>query len=94
MEQEAIICFVFLLLLLALVRRALVLYNLSTVAFDDISVFSVAAGYALWSKREHPDVHGLFPRPRVAGYPFTVQVGENRSLQRVSHLISGPNHAE
>ena len=73
MEQEAIICSVFLLLLLALVRRALVLYNLSTVAFDDISVFSVAAGYnALWSKRELLDVHGLFPRPRVAGYPFTV----------------------
>ena len=34
MEQEAIICSVFLLLLLVLVRRALVLYNLSTVAID------------------------------------------------------------
>ena len=66
MEQEAIICSVFLLLLLALVRRALVLYNLSTVAFDDICSVLLR----VMVEKRTPRRAWAFSRPQVAGYPF------------------------
>ena len=54
MEQEAIICSVFLLLLLVLVRRALVLYNLSTVAVNDICLSLQVMVEKLRSTRRTP----------------------------------------
>ena len=70
MEQEAIICSVFLLLLLVLVRRVLVLYNLSTVAIDDICLSLQVMVEKLRSTRRTPRCAWAFPRPQVAGHPF------------------------
>ena len=70
MEQEAIICSVFLLLLLVLVRRALVLYNLSTVAINDICLSLRVMVKKLRSTRRTPRRAWAFPRPQVAGHPF------------------------
>ena len=67
MEQEAIICSVFLLLLLALVRRGLNLYNLSTVVFDDICSVSLRV---MVEKRTPRRAWAFSKASKVAGYPF------------------------
>ena len=72
MEQEVIICSAFLLLFLVLVQRALVLYNLSTVAFSGIySVLLWVMVEKLRSTQRIPRRAWAFPRPQVAGHPFT-----------------------
>ena len=60
MEQKAIICSVFLLLLLVLVQRVLVLYNLSTVAIDNICLSLRVMVKSYEACGELPDVYGLF----------------------------------
>ena len=70
MEQEAIICSVFLLLLLVLVQRPLFLYNLSTVAIDDICLSLWVMVEKLRSIRKTPRRAWAFLRPQDAGHPF------------------------
>ena len=70
MEQEAIICSVFLLILLVLVRRALVLYDLSAAAIDDVCLSLWVMVEKSQSTRGTPRHAWAFPRSQVAGHLF------------------------
>ena len=70
MEQEAIICSVFLLLLLVLVQRALVLYNLSTMAINDICLSLWVMVEKLRTTQRTPRYAWAVARRQVAGHPF------------------------
>ena len=74
MEQEAIICSVFLLLLLVFVWRALVpglgLYNVSIVAIDDVCLSLWVMVEKLRSTQRTHRRAWAFPRPQVASHPF------------------------